>query len=119
MLHIIFAQECLQHAEELKMEGNNYFRAKQWNEALVSYRTGLSLLPPRKEYKTKKCKGKAKEVDPPSDDEEDANAEVEESEPEAQGTDEELPVDKTLTECAKARAVMHANIGACHVKLVS
>jgi hypothetical protein len=121
--HTISAKECLQHAEELKLEGNEYFRAKQWNEALVSYRTGLSHLPPRREHKTEKGKERAKEVgDPSSDEEEDANAEQESSESEAQEnevTGEEMPIAKILAECAKARAVMNANIGACHVKLVS
>jgi len=113
-------KECLQHAEELKLEGNEYFRAKQWNEALVSYRTGLSQLPPRREHKTEKGKERAKEVDLSSDEEEDGNAEQESSESEAQEkevTGDEIPIDKTLAECSKARAVMNANIGACHVKL--
>lgn len=104
----------------MKLEGNVHFRAKEWNEALVSYRTGLAYLPPRREYGKEKGKGRATEVDRLSDDEEDTIPEpVNSKSQENEVVGEELPVNNTLAECAKARAIMNANIGACHVKLVS
>jgi len=85
---------------------------------LVSYRTGLAHLPSRKEPRKEKGKGKATEVDLLSDDEEDTPAELENSEAQGkEGVGDEQPVSQTRIECARARAVMNANIGACHVKL--
>jgi hypothetical protein len=113
-------KEYLSHAEELKLEGNAHFKAKQWNEALVSYRTGLARLAPRKGPGKEKEKPKTEELDPPSDDEGEAIDRPQDSAIHESEDVEELEWnDEGQAECAKARAVMNANIGACHVKLVS
>lgn len=110
-------KDCLLQAEELKQEGNVHFREKQWHEALVSYRTGLARLPARKEAGKGKEKEGREELDLLSGDDEEERCKD-------SGTGERVTVgeesnDKGQAECARARAVMNANIGACHVKLVS
>ncbi|EIN14759.1 hypothetical protein PUNSTDRAFT_129217 [Punctularia strigosozonata HHB-11173 SS5] len=112
---------CLKDAEGLKQQGNDYFKAGKWNEALAAYQSALGRLPKRPVKEEERGKGKGREVDdePKLDQEpqEDANAEGgtdvkqdQEEEPEPEPTELEK-------ECAKARAVMNANVGACHVKL--
>ena len=64
--HALF--DALGDAEELKQEGNEHFRAKRWNEALATYRTGLGRLPKRRPLETEK--GKEREVVDVDDDEE-------------------------------------------------
>lgn len=104
------ANERLDKANELKLEGNELFKATKWNEALVSYRTALSQLPPQKQ----------------SANSEPDQADIDSSESRQQpltgdpsvGAVQDIP--STLdSECAKARAVLYANIGACLSKLVS
>lgn len=100
-------------ADELKQEGNESFRASRWSEALVSYRTALSRLPRRKPQPLSPDSSQdgtsvhggarsasSSKVPTREDGLEPANIP---SELEAQ--------------CAKARAVLNANIGACLVKL--
>lgn len=109
-------QACLQYAEELKAQGNDHFRAREWDEALVAYRTGLGRLPKRK----------SKPSPPPPDEDEisDAGDAVEKPKESAasevsEGTEtEDVPISESERACAKARAVLNANIGACYVKLV-
>ncbi|KAG2117803.1 TPR-like protein [Suillus discolor] len=99
-------------ADELKQEGNESFRASRWNEALVSYRTALSRLPRRKPQ-------------PPSPDSQDDTSDHGGARSASSGevpTREEGPEPASIpseleAECAKARAVLNANIGACLVKL--
>jgi hypothetical protein len=84
---------------------------------MASYRAGLAQLPPRTD------RGKEREEtgeDPPSDDKGEANIGPDDSERhEHEEVGEVESNDEGHAECAKARAVMNANIGACHVKLVS
>lgn len=94
----------LQDAQERKAEGNDYFRANKWNEALVAYRTGLNRLP--------KLKSKPEDLANPkgqSLESIDRPTEVENSK-----SDEDSEINQELT---KARAVLNANIAACHLKL--
>jgi len=109
-------KECLIQAEELKLEGNVHFREKQWHEALVSYRNGLARLPPRKVRQKGKERAKKEELDPSSDDDATDTPKSPET-TENEDTAEVEADDEGQVECAKARAVMNANIGACHVKL--
>lgn len=83
----------------------------------MSYRTGLAQLPSRKE--TGKEKEKAEGLVQSSDEEEDTT--VRSQEPEAHETtfqEDVLHISEVQAECAKARAILNANIAACHVKLV-
>ena len=100
----------------MKTEGNDNFKAQEWSAALVSYRTGLSKLPARKELGKKKGKGKGKEKVADGDDDGDSAGD---SKPDPDRNDEVQPISAIEAECAKARAILNANIGACHVKLVS
>lgn len=101
----------LQDAQERKAEGNDYFRANKWNEALVAYRTGLNGLPKLKSKpenlaseSSQKPEGQSPEsIDPPT--------EVENSKSDSE--DSEIN-----QELSKARAVLNANIAACYLKLV-
>ena len=118
----IFCQECLDRAEELKLEGNDHFRARRWDEAICSYRTALGQLPNR-EKKKDNGNGKGRDAAVHDDDgddgdddswpsQEDADAPTEtETVPESPPTEQDLAL-------AKTRAVLNANIAACYVKLV-
>ncbi|KAH9950455.1 TPR-like protein [Amylocystis lapponica] len=112
-------KRCLEEAEELKLEGNEHFRAKRWEEALVAYRTGLGRLPKRNPVKSTKPsendKGKQREHAPSDDDE---NMPPSPSRPpEPLPEVETIPSTALEMECAKARSIVNANIGACYVKL--
>lgn len=107
-------QDRLKIAEEQKQEGNEHFRAKRWNEALFAYRNGLGQLPRRRRH------------DPIQKEEDEADSRSSSPQPEVlgKGKAQEPQVDETEEsetdrECAKVRAVLNSNIGACHVKLVS
>ncbi|KAG6911815.1 hypothetical protein DXG01_000062 [Tephrocybe rancida] len=98
----------LDAADELKNQGNDYFRSSQWDEALVAYQSALGHLPTRPDNA------------PPQTD--DPEAVVEGSEDRAA---EEQIASATSAQAshakpdsiAKRRAVLNANIGACYVKL--
>ncbi|KAG5648125.1 hypothetical protein DXG03_006079 [Asterophora parasitica] len=106
----------LRLAEDLKTEGNDHFRAARWNEALVAYRSGLSNLPRRIE---------AVDYGPADGDNSSEEAPAEEVIKEGEhlvSTDDPLSpslLDDLDKSCAKLRAVLNANIGACYVKLVN
>lgn len=91
--------DTLDRANELKLQGNDLFKASKWTEALVSYKTALGHLPPRTQSAT--------DIDSP--------------EPTGDPTVAAAPdvPDALDAQCAKARAVLYANIGACLSKLVS
>lgn len=100
-------KQLLQDAQERKAEGNDYFRANKWNEALVAYRTGLNRLP--------KLKSKPEDLarenpEGQSLDSIDSPTEVENSKSDS----EDSEINQELT---KARAVFNANIAACYLKL--
>jgi hypothetical protein len=95
----------------LKTEGNNHFRVSSWDEALAAYRSGLGRLPERKDKSNDSLEGKAKH---------DGDSLEEEAITKESDVDEEkLPETALERQCAKARAVLNANIGACYVKLVN
>ncbi|EJF67007.1 TPR-like protein [Dichomitus squalens] len=110
-------RKALMSAEGLKQEGNDHFRAKRWDEALAAYRSALGHLPRRPQ---------PQRTATTEDDLEDADAETlrpqsdtddkvtQEAELEAQ---QQQPPSELDGECAKARAVLNANIGACYTKL--
>ncbi|THH21475.1 hypothetical protein EW146_g79 [Bondarzewia mesenterica] len=111
-------QECLRDAEESKQDGNEYFRAKRWNEALIAYKRGLGRLPKRKDAAKENAKGKGREV-PDDDDERDSasSRETPAAQPDEGDQPETISTTPLEAECAKARSILNANIGACHVKL--
>jgi hypothetical protein len=102
-------------ADELKQDGNDLFRLNKWNEALQSYRNGLTRLPKRRCPPAPPATTHNEEGDPPPA----AGGET-------SGTPTEVdsqPISDASAnalerECAKARSVLNANIAACHVKLV-
>jgi len=115
-------QARLEEAEELKQEGNNIFRLSKWNEALQCYRNGLARLPERRDPPPPASSSSPRP--PTTDDEGDsppAEGEVPGASTDAESQSEpsdRVNVDSPLErECAKARSVLHANIGACHLKL--
>lgn len=117
-LDLTSCQICLSEADALKAQGNDLFRSRQWNEALVAYQSGLGQLPKRKE---RESSGNVDDVGGFVDREE----EKEEESAVGKGatiSETPSPVQPSPTEtdvlCAKARAVLNANIGACYVKLV-
>ncbi|KAK0456260.1 TPR-like protein, partial [Armillaria borealis] len=105
-------QKSLRYAEELKLEGNDHFRQRRWNEALVAYQSGLGHLPKRRPKNISESpEDRLSRLD------EDEDGET--SDPvEAVATRSNNEVEtETDEECAKVRAVLNANIGACFVKM--
>ena len=100
------AKERLDKANELKLEGNDSFKASQWTQALVSYRTALHQLPPRKQLAN------------PDPDEADVDAPQQPSAGDSRVAAADV-ANALDVECQKARAILHANIGACLAKLAS
>ncbi|KAJ7786019.1 TPR-like protein [Mycena metata] len=96
--------ESLRIADEFKNEGNDHFRARRWDEALVAYRAGLGRVPKRREP----------QLQPNADVDDDSLVDEDRETPKDQTP---IPLTPEETECAKARAVLNANIGACFVKL--
>ncbi|KZV75601.1 TPR-like protein [Peniophora sp. CONT] len=115
----------LLEAEERKQEGTEHFRARRYAEALVAYRSALGLLPRRPVVHAQdKGKGKERAVDASetSASNEDAadtfdTVDSAEEHPEAAAGPANTATSALEQESAKARAVLNANIGACHVKL--
>jgi len=100
--------DVLQEAERLKLEGNNHFRSKAWEEALAQYKSALGHLPRR-------MSEPLHEPDEPP----------EPSDPEVVGISTETPLatppqpkNEESPEIVKARAVINANVGACYMQLV-
>ncbi|KAJ7783476.1 TPR-like protein [Mycena maculata] len=101
--------ECLRIADEFKNEGNDHFRARKWDEALVAYRAGLGRLPKRTSRP---------EMQPAlEEDDDDTPISVAPEAGDSKPAKEEAPMAPEEIECAKARAILSANIGACFVKL--
>ncbi|KAI0778528.1 TPR-like protein [Trametes elegans] len=111
-----YIRRCLNDAEDLKREGNDHFRAKQWDEALAAYRSALGHLPRRREPDSAKGKGRALHT---ADESEDVGPEEEQTVQSSSEIEEVHDERATVLEvdCAKARAVLNANIGACYIKL--
>ena len=102
-------------ADDLKQEGNEHFRAKRWDEALAAYRTALGQLPRR--AASSSSKGKQPELPDQREEEGEGNGDaVDASETSAKEVISSLS--DSERECAKARSILNANIGACYVKLV-
>ncbi|OBZ79933.1 Tetratricopeptide repeat protein 1 [Grifola frondosa] len=111
---------CLKDAEDLKLEGNDHFRAKRWDEALATYTSALGRLPKRKESPPpSSAKENGKGRNDTSSDTEDAEDTHKSTNPEGVSSVEEdtIPPTELEVQCAKARSIMSANIGACYVKL--
>jgi hypothetical protein len=106
-------KESLRIAEEFKLEGNDHFRAKKWDEALFAYRAGLGRLPPRKGKEKRTVHETSEEFDPQGGKERPVAVESEEE------SREERNPSPLEERCMKARSIMNANIGACYVNLVS
>ena len=114
------SQRCLHDAEELKEEGNEEFRRKNWEDALISYQSALRRLPPRKQKRKLVA-----EIDPNSSDDEEPSSQTREgksSVDERAGSKKEegpeLDEDPEEARIVKARAVLNSNIGACYMKMV-
>ncbi|KAI0800921.1 hypothetical protein C8Q74DRAFT_454931 [Fomes fomentarius] len=114
----LILRTCLTNSNELKQEGNDHFRVKRWSEALVAYRSALGHLPKRPQPQLSPSKNR--NGDPDDDTAEESPPDNETSE-ETSAQDvlpeEQAPPTDLDIECAKARAILHANIGACYLKL--
>ncbi|KAG6850810.1 hypothetical protein H0H93_008113 [Arthromyces matolae] len=95
-------------ADELKDQGNDCFRSSQWTEALVAYQSALSHLPQRRTTISQ-----PKHDDPPDS----FSASVKDEGCVTPATNESSSSQEIPDTIAKRRAVLNANIGACHVKL--
>jgi hypothetical protein len=105
----------LRNAEDLKAEGNDYFRARQWDQALATYRTALGELPKRKPEKAKPSP--SQELNDDLDDIDNSQSSPNKTDEQSVGG-ESQPLSEEEKLCAKARAILNANIGACYVQLV-
>ena len=111
---MINLQDSLQKSNALKADGNDHFRASRWREAIAAYESALLELP--------KTPPAPPQISPPFRE----NMTPEGDENECNKPAEEMPAigESSLSpaeadECAKARAILNANMGACYVKLVS
>ncbi|EGN96680.1 hypothetical protein SERLA73DRAFT_184814 [Serpula lacrymans var. lacrymans S7.3] len=112
-------EERLRDADELKQDGNEAFRSKEWSSALVYYSTALAKLPKRKETGHKDPIKNLNETESGLKEAEDRKGKGKADttqKPETTQTPE--PIQTPLeAECSKARAILNANIGACRMKL--
>ena len=101
--------DVLQEAERLKQEGNDHFRSKAWEEALAQYKSALGYLPRRKREPPQE----------PVESTEPSNVEVgDTSSSDALPATPPRPKNEDSPQIVKARAVLNANVAACHVQLV-
>ncbi|RDB28388.1 Tetratricopeptide repeat protein 1 [Hypsizygus marmoreus] len=108
---------ALRDASVLKDEGNDYFRSSQWGQALVTYQSGLSQLPKRPVKPNHPSDGGDLLRDGATEEEADGDEFAKEHAVDA-ASDQDISVTQVeLEQCAKVRAVLNANIAACHVKL--
>ena len=110
-------QKCLADADELKLEGTEHFRAQEWPQALAKYKSALARLPKRPSIEEPLPYEQATEPGGTGEETDEAPS-SEKKEDGEKAKVEPLPLTGLQLECAKARAVLNANIGACHVKLV-
>ncbi|KAH9944090.1 TPR-like protein [Epithele typhae] len=103
----------LQSAEGLKLEGNEHFRGKRWDEALAAYRSALGYLPRRPEAIPPEAS------DSRGVDDDDLPGPSDGAVPlgDQPNCPTSAPPAEIEVESAKARAVLNANIAACFVKL--
>lgn len=109
-------KQQLEKASGLKQEGNELFKKGEWTEALVAYRTALGHVPPKTPPLDEPVNG-----DPSADDNTRTGSRRDEipddAPPSPSPPPPKPPISESEAECAKARAVLHANIAACLVKL--
>ncbi|KAI5122346.1 hypothetical protein M0805_004104 [Coniferiporia weirii] len=111
-------QKCLEDAEELKKEGTVHFKAGLWAQALATYTSALGRLPKRAVAEPAPPKSIPEpdiDVEDPIGDEDSTRSGAKEKE--SAPAPEPVPLTGLALDCAKARSVLNANIGACHVKL--
>ncbi|GJN89557.1 hypothetical protein Rhopal_002544-T1 [Rhodotorula paludigena] len=99
-------RDLLEHAQQLKQQGNTEFGQGRWEMALETYREGLNELPIRKRSS---AKGKEKALP--------ADAEPEKSEGNA-AQEGDLDEEAESEELSELRAILSANVAACLLKLV-
>ena len=113
MALILAFQEMLDEANALKARGNDLFREQDWPKALATYQEGINCLPHNfipSPVRDDKGKGKDFELA--------ENESAPALEPESKAVSPSVTglVDQ---QCVNIRSILHANIAACHVKLVS
>jgi hypothetical protein len=108
-------QTCLSEADLLKAQGNDLFRSSKWDEALVAYQSGLGQLPKRQK---KVSSGKGEVLGEVGGNREEQGEDRVVNEPAVADVQAVQAATEEEILCAKARAVLNANIGACYVKLV-
>lgn len=108
----------MKRADTCKTEGNGHFRSRRWDEAIAAYQSGLSHLPKRitKDNPVRSDEGLS--IDEDTFPEEGKSPNEVEPVPASTEVETSEPSPTELEKFAKARAVLHANIGACYVKLV-
>ncbi|KAI1793898.1 TPR-like protein [Ganoderma leucocontextum] len=107
--------KALACAEELKQEGNDHFRAKRWDEAIAIYRSALGHLPRSPQPANSTTEGDC-------DDDDNDPSQIDHNSSNKGTTQEGLqaqrpPASELEIGCAKARAILNANISACYAKL--
>ncbi|KAG9013465.1 hypothetical protein FRB94_002539 [Tulasnella sp. JGI-2019a] len=123
-------RELLKKGDAIKVQGNDRFRASDWEGAIKLYQNALRTVPPRPSPPPlAKTSSKGKESDIYTSDDGPENGDGEDTSDIANGmtnnaTNEEVPPalpPAELTElekkCAAARAAINGNIAACYVKL--
>jgi hypothetical protein len=94
----------------LKQEGNELFRAGKWEASAQRFPKRPS--PPLAQ--ASRNGGILDDLNPPE------SEDIRPINPESQATDEPIPLQgRWDADCAKSRAVLHSNITACYIKIVS
>ncbi|KAG9037335.1 hypothetical protein FRB95_005975 [Tulasnella sp. JGI-2019a] len=123
-------RELLKKGDAIKVQGNDRFRASDWEGAIKLYQNALRTVPPRPSPPPlAKTSSKGKESDIYTSDDGPENGDGEDTSDIANGmtdnaTNEEVPpalppaeLTELEKECAAARAAINGNIAACYVKL--
>ncbi|GAA5994467.1 uncharacterized protein JCM10292_002082 [Rhodotorula paludigena] len=97
-------RDLLEHAQQLKQQGNTEFGQGRWEMALETYREGLNELPIRKRSS---AKGKEKALPADAEPEQSEGTTVQEGDLDEEAESEEL---------SELRAILSANVAACLLK---
>ncbi|KAF8912851.1 hypothetical protein CPB84DRAFT_1811859 [Gymnopilus junonius] len=110
-------------ANERKVHGNDCYRSRKWNEALVAYQSALNHLPKRHDKQAESGSSSGGK-DGNDEENEDPNRMGKGKATEGNDQEEETPIEisspvvsEAEKQTASLRAMLNANIGACYVKL--
>ncbi|KXN89846.1 Tetratricopeptide repeat protein 1, partial [Leucoagaricus sp. SymC.cos] len=106
----------IREANTRKTEGNDYFRKGDWQEALSAYESAIAYVPQKQISLEDKRSDPPQELGDARERDVEGDTEFPRDPPAADGSEDDLDPE-TEKACAKLRAILNANIGACYVRL--